>query len=586
MMPSTESHFGKVITFYSYKGGTGRTMALANIACVLAEREVTKKGILVVDWDLEAPGLHRFFSLSRRQPFSSKREKKFESATGLIDLFVTINNNVEKHQGSSEELQTEEKAKLLIDRINIDKYIQKTEIKNISIMKAGNFDDTYAERVNSFEWEELYQKSPWIFRVFAEKLASIYDYVLIDSRTGITDTAGICTMIVPEKLVVVTIPNKQSLTGITSLVKQAVEYRKASDDLRPLMVFPLPSRIDADQPDLRQKWRRGSTRDGIVGYQDEFENLLKEAYSLPVCDLDDYFDEVQIQHVPYYAYGEKIATLYESNEDSLSIVKSYKNFTERLILDTGPWAKVKEQTSIEEQVKEYPNFLVPAISSLSNSFDKVGNQAASFLRIITLLVSSIGFGIAMLSGAYVSIMLIGFDQVQVLDNIFPILMVIGVTYGISWIVALVGIRLFYNLVLPYVMNLYAWGTLAGILILYSAILQKIYGQEYYLNNFIKYVSVMAVAFAALLGFHLLIENHSLLPFSVPLLMFNLGHLFLIVFRYIYTPTVKYEYLTADILFFFGMTAISVFMMIHIGVLKGVRTRIGDLFKKVDKGNGK
>lgn len=27
---------GRVVTFYSYKGGTGRTMALANIAWILA----------------------------------------------------------------------------------------------------------------------------------------------------------------------------------------------------------------------------------------------------------------------------------------------------------------------------------------------------------------------------------------------------------------------------------------------------------------------------------------------------------------------------------------------------------------------
>ena len=52
---------GQVITFYSYKGGTGRTMSLANVACLLAERLGKEANILLVDWDLEAPGLHRFF---------------------------------------------------------------------------------------------------------------------------------------------------------------------------------------------------------------------------------------------------------------------------------------------------------------------------------------------------------------------------------------------------------------------------------------------------------------------------------------------------------------------------------------------
>ena len=45
---------GQVITFYSYKGGTGRSMALANIACLLARQSGQGRGVLVIDWDLEA----------------------------------------------------------------------------------------------------------------------------------------------------------------------------------------------------------------------------------------------------------------------------------------------------------------------------------------------------------------------------------------------------------------------------------------------------------------------------------------------------------------------------------------------------
>ena len=51
----------RTVTFYSYKGGVGRSLAIANVACVLA-RDYGKR-VLLVDWDLEAPGLHRFFGL-------------------------------------------------------------------------------------------------------------------------------------------------------------------------------------------------------------------------------------------------------------------------------------------------------------------------------------------------------------------------------------------------------------------------------------------------------------------------------------------------------------------------------------------
>jgi len=52
-----EAQTGRIITFYSYKGGTGRTMALANAAWILASNRFR---VLIVDWDLEAPGLHRY----------------------------------------------------------------------------------------------------------------------------------------------------------------------------------------------------------------------------------------------------------------------------------------------------------------------------------------------------------------------------------------------------------------------------------------------------------------------------------------------------------------------------------------------
>src|SRR5690348_4558156 len=49
---------GKVVTFYSFKGGVGRTMALANVAFLAAHNG---NKVLVMDWDLEAPGLAYYF---------------------------------------------------------------------------------------------------------------------------------------------------------------------------------------------------------------------------------------------------------------------------------------------------------------------------------------------------------------------------------------------------------------------------------------------------------------------------------------------------------------------------------------------
>src|SRR5262249_2024442 len=67
--------------FYSYKGGTGRSMALANVGWILAS---AGKRVLLIDWDFEAPGLHRYL-----HPFLADPE--LASTPGLIDYFVDVN---------------------------------------------------------------------------------------------------------------------------------------------------------------------------------------------------------------------------------------------------------------------------------------------------------------------------------------------------------------------------------------------------------------------------------------------------------------------------------------------------------------
>src|SRR5437016_1288362 len=64
------------VTFYSFKGGVGRTMALLNAACILAGRG---RRVLMIDFDLEAPGL-TFLALKQLSPSPEARP------SGLVEL--------------------------------------------------------------------------------------------------------------------------------------------------------------------------------------------------------------------------------------------------------------------------------------------------------------------------------------------------------------------------------------------------------------------------------------------------------------------------------------------------------------------
>jgi eukaryotic-like serine/threonine-protein kinase len=318
---------GQIITFYSYKGGTGRTMALANIACLLAHSWVKNEKVLMIDWDLEAPGLHQFF---HGRFINSKGELPGEQL-GLIDLFYEMKVRLENSV-------SEDVHDTFFDELNLEKYMSELNIPSLMLMPAGGFGDgLYSTRVNAFDWENFFNNYPLIISRFAEYLRKKYKFVLIDSRTGYTDISGICTSLMPEKLVVLFTLNRQGLTGIVKLIRNAIDYRKQSDDLRPLIVFPLPSKVELGEKQLQDVWRFGSFDQNIEGYQPQLESVLTEVYNLFQSDLNTYFNEVQLQYVPRYSYGEEIAVLSEPGAGRLSLSQSFNVFTKRLIDIGSPW---------------------------------------------------------------------------------------------------------------------------------------------------------------------------------------------------------------------------------------------------------
>ena len=68
----------KVVTFYSYKGGVGRTMTLANVAAWLASEAHLR--VFLVDFDIEAPGLAYY---ARQTPLAEGLPRE-----GLVELFT------------------------------------------------------------------------------------------------------------------------------------------------------------------------------------------------------------------------------------------------------------------------------------------------------------------------------------------------------------------------------------------------------------------------------------------------------------------------------------------------------------------
>jgi len=196
-----------------------------------------------------------------------------------------------------------------------------------------------------------------------------------------------------------------------------------------------------------------------------------------------------------------------------------------------------------------------------------------------LLFSVGGLTIALLAGAKLVFDIFSVGLVNSLDSLGIKVIVVGLAYIVGWVTSMLAIRVYGNLVLPFIINIFIWGILIGICSLYLLILQRLFNQEYDTLHFIAYISIMVAALVGMVGLHLIIEGHTLRPLAIPLLMINLIQLGLIVFRYVFVPGADAGYLLNDLIFFAVMAAFSLFMLAHIGLLAPLRIRLTNYFDR-------
>ena len=301
--PGAQGGKRQIITFYSYKGGTGRTMALANVAWLLASNGYR---VLAVDWDLESPGLHRYF-----HPFLV--DKDLRDSPGIIDLIRQYAGvAIRPDQGASELLSDDEVANLAgIQRYATSLTYSFGNEGGIDFVPAGKQAAEYSSRVSSFNWDDFFQRlgGSVFLKALRRDLRAHYDYVLIDSRTGLSDTAGICTVFLPDVLVNLFTLNTQSIHGAEAIAKSVRKQRRAN----PLLILPVPTRIeDAEQAKLDRS--RSYARERLEPFVRELGRM----------DLDRYWGSVEIPYKPYYAYEEVLAPFVDRPHNEGTLLASYE----------------------------------------------------------------------------------------------------------------------------------------------------------------------------------------------------------------------------------------------------------------------
>src|SRR6185295_2158749 len=137
-----------------------------------------------------------------------------------------------------------------------------------------------------------------------ERMRSEYDYVLIDSRTGVSDSSGICTVQMPDVLAVCHTLNNQSIKGAAAVAASVREQRQAS----PLRILPVPMRIENAEKDKRDLRR---------------EEALASFTSLGI----QFSSRIQFPYIPYYAYEEILSTFGDAPDDTGTFLESAERLT-------------------------------------------------------------------------------------------------------------------------------------------------------------------------------------------------------------------------------------------------------------------
>ncbi|MDN3293486.1 FxSxx-COOH system tetratricopeptide repeat protein [Streptomyces ficellus] len=321
----TASRDGRIVTFYSYKGGTGRTMALANTAWILA---ANGKRVLAVDWDLEAPGLHRFF-----HPFLDP--STLGATTGVIDL-ITEYAWAATSPAQRPDDWHRDYARIQPHAVSLTPENLGWEFPDggtLDFVSAGKQNREYSATVSTFDWDNFYDRlgGGHFFDALRDDMKAHYDYVLIDSRTGLSDIADICTVHLPDALVDCFTLSDQSMDGAAAVARQ-IDERYGGRGIR---IFPVPMRIDEGEKEKADAGR-ALARLKFDGFP---TGLTGE-------ELASYWGAVEIPYRPYYAYEETLATFGDDAGIANSLLSAFERLT--AVITDG---RVTSMPTVAEEVR-------------------------------------------------------------------------------------------------------------------------------------------------------------------------------------------------------------------------------------------
>lgn len=218
----------RVTTFYSYKGGLGRSLLLAWSATELARQG---RRVVAIDLDLEAPGLG--FKLGLDDPTST--------GPGVVDLLQDFLEGQPPPSSLAE----------LCHPVGSSGHLW--------LLPAGAAPSpTYWRTLAGVSWEALfYGPDPqgvhfftWLKETLIDELSP--DHILVDARTGVTDLGGAALSLLADQVLALVGTSREGLVGTRSVLRALTASASDAQETPPRLGAVL-SRVPGSLPasDLR-----------------------------------------------------------------------------------------------------------------------------------------------------------------------------------------------------------------------------------------------------------------------------------------------------------------------------------------------
>lgn len=324
-----------IATFYSYKGGVGRSMAMVNVGEILADRGYN---VVLIDWDLEAPGLERYFLQTETDAVDPRIElDRLRSAPGLIDLIDDYKKRMAMPPFETDDPAFARMGKMAVRRPSsfaVPVSTHRDRPGSLRLLTAGRRDGEYERHyagfVTSFDWEDFYGR--WAGGSWVEFLRQDFvgpvrhtgscDILLVDSRTGETEMGGICTHHLADLVVLLSAPNEANLRGIEKMARAlSNDQLKVLRANRGLDVLPIRARVEQ----TAQVYE-------LVEFRNDFNGEMRRFVpSPPLVQTDDLLLRLEIPYTPLYSFKERVVAREPVQRREQKLYDSYVSLTDAIV---------------------------------------------------------------------------------------------------------------------------------------------------------------------------------------------------------------------------------------------------------------